>query len=781
MPILQFVVRVCLKSATFFCGVCFVGLCRGANPEDVDFNRDIRPILSENCFVCHGPDQNKREGGLRLDIREHATVASDSNSIAIVAGHPEKSEIVTRIFSNDPDLKMPPARIQKVLTELQKEQLKRWIADGAPYQGHWAFITPKRPSIVPIVGEVNESANPIDYFVRARLQREGLHAALVADKETRIRRVSLDLTGLPPTPSDVKEFLNDTSKNAYEKAVDRLLSSPHYGERMALTWMDYARYADSNGYQSDGSREIFAWRDWIIQAYNQNMPFDQFTIEQLAGDMLPNATRDQIIATGFNRNHRLNGEGGRIEAEWFVETVIDRVETTGLTWLGLTFNCCRCHDHKFDPISQREFYSLFAYFNSNEESGVLAPAGKNGENTPPLLSLATPEQESELVRLTSIQAKAVANSSKAEKQLEGWMIDWEKSLTDGSPDAKEALDILLVESATSEGGARLIQQEDRSWLASGTNPPNDTYVIRGRLPQTELTALVIEFMPDATLPNKSLGRASNGNFVLTEVEAKIEAPNLTVSLDIEFTNAQADYEQSGWPAKSLLPSDEKRAGNERIGWAIDGNDKDKRLTRKLVLQPKIPVIIPDNAMMIVTMKHASGFKDHNVGRFRISTTDAPFDQVSLEGNDLPKDILSIVRTDLKTRSKEQKKKLVDYFKKNVDSPYRESAKAVEEAKKNQLNYQETIQTTMVMKEGKPRDAFVLNRGEYDKPGDPISRGLPAVFSNRKNADPKDRLELARWIVSTDNPLTARVWVNREWERFFGTGLVKTTENFGAQA
>ncbi len=340
---------------------------------EISFNRDIKPILSETCFTCHGPDEGKRTGGFRLDQRESAIASADSGEMPIVAGHAASSEVVLRITSTDPDLRMPPEESNKQLSAEQIELIKRWIDAGAEYQQHWAFVPPRRPT-VPSTGVW--ARDPIDHFIHDRLTQEGLAPATEADRETLIRRVTLDLTGLPPTPEELERFLSDTSPDAYETLIDRLLDSPHYGERMALRWLDQARYADSNGYQSDGSRDMWAWRDWVINAFNANMPLDQFTIEQLAGDMLPDATKDQIIATGFNRNHRLNGEGGRIVDEWFVETVIDRVETTGLTWLGLTLNCCRCHDHKYDPISQREFYQLFAYFNSIDESGVLRPTAR---------------------------------------------------------------------------------------------------------------------------------------------------------------------------------------------------------------------------------------------------------------------------------------------------------------------------------------------------------------------------------------------------------------------
>ncbi|HWA83256.1 MAG TPA: DUF1549 domain-containing protein, partial [Fimbriimonadaceae bacterium] len=329
--------------------------------KKIDFNRDVRPII-DKCLTCHGHDPKAVMAGLRLDVRESATSKLKDGKIAIVPGHPEQSELIARINSTDDDEKMPPPSSNKILSAEDKATLKLWIEEGAEYKQHWAFVAPVRPP-QPSVKLKSWPRNPIDYFILEKLEEEGLKPSPEADRRTLIRRVSLDLTGIPPTLKEVEAFLKDKSPNAYEKVVDRLLASPRYGERMAMDWLDYARYADSNGYQADWERFMWRWRDWVIDAFNKNMPYDQFTIKQLAGDLLPNATMDDRLATGFNRNHRINTEGGVIPEEWRVETVIDRVETTSYTWLGLTAGCARCHDHKYDPISQKEFYSLFAYFN----------------------------------------------------------------------------------------------------------------------------------------------------------------------------------------------------------------------------------------------------------------------------------------------------------------------------------------------------------------------------------------------------------------------------------
>ncbi len=613
----------------------------------------------------------------------------------------------------------------------------------------------------------------------ARLERDGLQPAPEADRTTLIRRLSLDLTGLPPTPAEVEAFVHDESQHAYEHVVDRLLMSPRYGEHMAAPWLDHARYADSNGFQSDGSRDIWAWRDWVIHAFNSNLSFDQFTIEQIAGDMLPNATREQIIATGFNRNHRLNGEGGRIVEEWFAETVIDRVETTGLTWLGLTLNCCRCHDHKFDPITQREFYQLFAFFNSVEESGVLAPAGKNGENTPPLLTLDSPAHDRELTRLQAAVTTAQDKISIAQETLPAAVAAWEAKWR--TAHGSDGAIWRIVENAeiTSQGGATFIKQPDGGFLASGDNPPNDVYVWRAAWPAEQLSAVLLEVAPDASLPNASLGRGFNGNFVLTDVEVVVHVAGQEAR-QLHLARAAADYEQAGWTARSVL-APQADAGVKRKGWAIDGNDPAKRLPRRIQFVSDQPLDTPAGGVVEVTLRHRSQFADHNVGRLRLSLSAADPATIDIEQDATPADIVAILETAASERSTEQASRLQDYV---ATHPASELATAKTERKQAQdalQDYRDRLPTTMVMKEASPREAHILVRGEYDKPGEVVQRGVPQALHPFPAQAPMNRLGLAQWIVDPANPLTARVWVNRLWARLFGVGLVKTTENLGSQA
>ncbi len=755
-------------------------LCVSSSPADdqtVSFNRDVRPILSDACFHCHGPDDQQRQAGLRFDQRDSALAKSDSGGIAIVPGNLAASELVKRITSNDESVAMPPRDSGKSISPAQIEILKRWISEGAEYEGHWAFETVVRPATPKISGDsknpgFTKSKNPIDRFIEARLKKAGLQPSLPASRETLIRRVSLDLTGLPPTPAEIDAFQADQSSDAYEKVVDRLLSSPHYGERMALNWLDYARYADSNGYQSDGSRDMWAWRDWTINAYNRNLPFDQFTIEQIAGDLLPDATRDQIIATGFNRNHRLNGEGGRIVEEWFVESVIDRVETTGLTWLGLTFNCCRCHDHKYDPISQREFYQIFAFFNSNDESGVLAPNGKNGDNTEPTISVSTPEQDAELAKLNDQARDAEDNVRSLADRLPELIAEWELGFRKQLESEDEIWQQLVTEKVTSSGGAAFEQQKDGSWLASGPNADKDVYSHTSPVAEGALGGFLLECFPDASLPEKSLGRYPNGNFVLTKVEATISAPSLKKPLVVKLRKPVADYSQNNWSIAMV------NDGNASKGWAVDGPTKKE--PRKALFAFDSLVTVPADATLTVKLHHEA-LSQHNIGRFRISVSQLSPETLSLDGTTVPKEIRDALAVASDKRKPKEKQALQKYFREKVPSELRKADAALVQAKKRVSDFSKSLPGTMVMRETTARDAFILKRGEYDKPGDKVVRGVPAVLPAMPEGAPMNRLGLAQWMVDRDNPLTARVWVNREWERFFGMGLVKTSENFGSQS
>ncbi len=744
---------------------------RSEQAATVNFNRDIRPILADKCFACHGPDEKKRDSKLRLDIREQAVKPAESGDTAIVPGKPEASQLIARVTTKDRDDMMPPPKTHKTITPQEVATLRRWIAEGAVYQGHWAFLKPERAA-APFA-----TPNPIDAFIRARLQKEGLQPSPEAPRETLIRRVSLDLTGLPPTPEEVSAFLADQAPGAYERVVDRLLASPRYGEKMAQQWLDFARYADSNGFQSDGARQMWPWRDWVIRAFNSNQPFDQFTIEQLAGDLLPNATLPQKVATGFHRNPRLNGEGGRIEAEWFAETVIDRVDTTGQTWLGLTLSCCRCHDHKYDPITQREFYQFYAYFNSNTESGVL---DNDGRNTAPVIGVPSIEQEKQIAVFEAARVAAEQQLAAAEKALPAAQAEWEKGVRTQLQDEAKMWLPLVPAKAVSSGGATFARQPDGTVLAAGPNADFDTYTITAPLAGGTLTAILLDALPDASLPTQSLGRAPNGNFVLTDINAAITSPQLAAPVPVQFTRAEADYEQKGYGVGLILKDKAQRAkdAKNKQGWAVDGPTKKEPRKALFVCTP---VNVPAGATLHVSLHH-DATAGHNIGRFKLSVTARPAAALNLKGNGPPPNIAAAVATDPARRTPQQLAELAKYFRDNTDNPAKKAAAAVAAAQKSAAGMAGSFQNTMIFQERpQPRDAFILKRGEYDQPGEKVERGLPAVLPPLPAGAPNNRLGLAQWLVSGENPLTARVWVNRAWEKFFGTGLVRTSENLGVQA
>ena len=771
--------RPCLA----FAGVLLV--TSTAVAERVQFNRDIRPIFSDTCYACHGPDENKIKGKLRLDSLEAARKGGKSGEPAIAPGHPEKSEVMKRLLTSDADEHMPPADFHKVLSKDQIALVERWIKEGAEYQGHWAFQIPAKPAVPPIPA----GGNAIDAFLAQGLAAKGLTPNGEAPKATLLRRAALDLTGLPPSDADLQAFLADASPDAWSKAIDRLMASPHYGENMAMQWLDFARYADSNGFQSDTQRTMWPYRDWVIKAFNDNKPFDAFTVEPLAGDLLPNATRDQIVATAIHRNHRLNGEGGRIVEEWFAENVIDRIETTGSTWMGLTMNCCRCHDHKYDPISQKEFYQFFAYFNSNDETGVLGEFGgagttRRGGNTPPLLSLPTTEQQKQIDATTADLAaaetalKGVPTSQPAlfTKWLERQRAAFAK---DGA--AWQPLSDEKVSSSEKSGFRRLA---DGSWLVSGKTTPKETYVLESPIAPGPLTAVRLEALPDASHPNQSLGRAFNGNFVLSAFEVRLLTADGRTK-NIPLLKAEADYDQPGWSIAKLAPAPmtngkPKKPDSDKAGWTIGGHLPGNQVARQAIFT-LAPTTVPAGAKLVVVMRQEA-VSHHAIGRFRLNVSGHDAKWLSLKSDPAAEAARRLLAKPADQLTKADQKALEKLFADSPEHP-RTAAKAKVAAAQAALAAANAAPVTvMVMKElPKPRDAFVLLRGEYDKIGPKVERALFRALPPMPAGEPNNRLGFARWLVSGSHPLTGRIWVNRAWERFFGIGLVKTSENFGSQA
>ena len=726
-----------------------------AQAAEVVFNRDVRPILSNHCFTCHGPDTATREAELRLDQRESALQKDDSGESAIVPGNVNASEVYRRIMSNDPDERMPPVNGPGQLDAQQIAILKAWIEQGAEYQQHWAFVTPKQGE-VPDVGRSPLLHNDIDRFVLSRLQSAGKTSAREATRETLIRRVAFDLTGLPPTIEEVDVYLADRSQGTYERMVNRYLASPAYGEHMARHWLDLARYADTNGYQYDTEREQWVWRDWVIAAYNRNMPFDRFTVHQLAGDLLPQATPQQRLATGFNRNHGVTIEGGIIDEEYRTEYVMDRLVTTGEVWLGLTIGCARCHDHKFDPISQKEFYASYAFFNQVPERGMRGFTPSERIRSP--LAESTQELDTELAKLKEELSRPVNIDDKLD--------EWIKQIA-ASPNA--GWHIITPVRMTSSGGSTLTKLDDNSFVAGGANPRQDIYEVTAKTESTGLTAVRLEALTHESLPGGGPGRHTNSNFVLSEFEmtaTSLQDPKKTQT--VEFDRAIADYSQANYEVAKAIDG---KSGNS--GWAVDGPTRKENATAAFIASA--PFGYEGGTDLVFRLRHEANFATHGVGRPRLSITRDAADTLSLRG--VPADVRRVAATSKAGRSDSDSQRLHDYFLQhyNPNKALQQRIAAIEKRKAT------AFPATMIMQDmPQPRATHILNRGEYNSPTEQVTANVPAVFPPLREDAPANRLSFAQWLVDPGHPLTARVAVNRYWQRLFGVGLVKTSEDFGVQ-
>ncbi len=606
-------------TAVTFASAAFTSSGDGANSPSatrsavrIDFERDVRPILMDKCFACHGPDSAKRKGDLYLDSRENAFRACDDGRFVVKPFDLEKSDLFHRITTEVADDHMPPAKSGKTLSNEEVDTLRSWIEQGAEWKDHWAF-TPPSKNALPDVADASWCANEIDRFVLARLERENLRPSPQAPKEALIRRATFDLTGLPPTIAEIDAFEADSSPNAFEKVVDRLLASPAYGERMASLWLDLAAYADTNGYHIDNNRDMWKWREWVIGAFNANERFDAFTIEQLAGDMLPNATLEQKVASGFNRNHPVTFEGGADPDEYQTKYVIDRVKTTAATWMGLTVGCAECHNHKYDPISQKEFYSFYALFNNIPEKGL------DGNKTNPVPSIKVPTDEQN-AKLAELDAKSSALQAKFDgpiDEIDRAQQAWEQSIVGDLPPPAEwrALDAASVES---KNGATLAKLEDHSILASGVNPAKDVYEFVATPGECTIAAIQLEALLDASLPNGAAGRSDNGNFVLTGVEGETfgaSKPDATTKR--EFGAAEADYSQPDGPFDIANAIDADPA----TGWA--GAQHLRKENRSAVFVLAKPIELGSDGVLRLRLRFESVFAQHSIGRFRISTIADP--------------------------------------------------------------------------------------------------------------------------------------------------------------
>lgn len=785
-----------------------VNSSRAAEPglPRVEFNRDIRAILSDKCFVCHGPDSAKRKAGLRLDQRD-AAVLKKEGTAAIVPGKSAESELFRRISTADVDLQMPPPDSTLKLTAAEIELLKRWIDDGAEYQPHWSFIPPRAATPPPT--RQAGSRNPIDRFVRARLDSEGLAVAVEADRTTLLRRISFDLTGLPPTVSEVDEFLADQSPDAFERVVDRLLASPRYGERMAIHWLDAARFADTNGYQTDGPRFMWRWRDWVIEAFNQNQPFDQFTIDQLAGDLIEEragadavTANSRLIATGFNRNHRGNAEGGIIPEEFRIEYVVDRVETTATVWLGLTIGCARCHDHKYDPINQREFYQLFAFFNHVPEPGKYI----RNDNSMPYLPAPTADQQRQLTIFAAERHsaetawKAMAPSVNAGMKMLAATIqqaavpDWNitENLDTHIPLDEQAGVIVSGRSPKEVSAVKPLvwkPGDNKSFVAGRVGQAAEFDGKRwietlegGDFGEDESFAISVWVKPTGSSAMTILARMDHDNSS-RGYELRREANG---RLHVLFSGRILD-DLIRIETKAAIPADlwthlfvsyDGSSAARGVAVRINGELAETTVITDLLSNPirvKLPLCVGAGGSAVPF----TGLIDEvRCYRGRLTTEAAR----SLAAGDTLTQIAARPIDNLPAADREKFREY--YLAQHAPADQRDSRQRLLDARNRYAAYLATIPTTMVMQDRVPRPTHMLKRGEYDKPGELVEAGFPAALPAQTlivqpNASP-DRLDLARWLVAPDNPLTARVTVNRMWQSLFGVGIVKTAEDFGTQ-
>jgi hypothetical protein len=741
-----------------------------AEEKPIDFSRDILPLLSETCFKCHGPDQANREAGLRLDKHEGALAKLESGKVALVPGKSNESSLYQRITSKDPELRMPPIDSGKELTQAEIKLLQRWIDGGGQWSGHWAFQTPQKPELPgPVKGWKAE--NSIDLFIQPALEAAALKPAPEARKETLIRRLTLDLTGLPPTIKEVDAFLQDDSTAAYERVVDRLLKSSRYGEHMGRRWLDAARFADTHGLHLDNERSIWPYRDWVIDAFNRNVPFDQFTIEQLAGDLLPNPTLAQRVATGFNRCNVTTSEGGSINEEYFVRYAVDRVETTSTVWLGLTSGCAACHDHKYDPLTQKEFYQLFSYFFSLTEKAM----DGNALLPPPVVRVATKKQVAQQQQLREQIAAA-------RKEIETGVANWKyvDPMADAKPLPLTQNDKVWFDDEL-PAGAKPQGNGPNPWKFV-TAPEHPVYSGKNSSVRTG-KGITQHFFTGAKEP--LVINANDRLFAYVYLDPK--DPPETVQL--QFNDGTWEHRAHWGADKAFLPG-RKNASNMPMG-PLPETGKWVRLevsAATVGLKPGSKLngwaftqfngTVHWDKAGVVTIGALSPAQ-------RASLAQWEHFRAKIKQPGVPADVQKVLDVAKEKRTKEQGEKLLRYYLQHVNP---ESRKRFAEPLKNQDTWnkelagiEKAIPSTLIMQERKePRQAHVLERGQYTEKREKVSSLVPGWLGTPVEGAPGNRLGLAQWLVSPTHPLTARVTVNRFWQHYFGTGLVKTSEDFGVQ-
>ncbi|MGQ0636635.1 MAG: PSD1 and planctomycete cytochrome C domain-containing protein [Planctomycetaceae bacterium] len=751
---------------TFTLG-CIVGgtaWAAAAGDDRVDFNRHVRPILSDACFLCHGPDADNREADLRLDTREGI-------SFTFLAGKPEESEAFRRMVSNDPDERMPPPTSGKRLSETQIGTIRRWIEQGARWSTHWAFEPPARPP-VPAVRDSTRVSNPIDAFVQARLEREGLSFSPEADRVTLIRRLSLDLLGLPPAIDEVDAFVNDKSPRAYAELVERLLASPHYGERWGRLWLDAARYADSDGYEKDKPRFAWTYRDWVVRALNRDLPYDRFVIEQIAGDLLPDPTQDQLVATGFLRNSMLNEEGGADPEQFRMEAMFDRMDAIGKGVLGLTIQCAQCHSHKYDPLTQEEYYRLFAFLNNSHEANI---------------AVYTPD---ELLRRSQLFGRINEIEADLQHKSPDWrhrMAAWEQSVANDQPEWT----VIQSGEDDSSGAQKVYRMTDGSYLCQGYAPTKHSTVCIATTTLQGITAFRLEQLNDPNLPLRGPGRSITGNSALTEFKARVRAKGGEGAGEwIKFVKATADANPE---EKELDAKFDDKSGKRRvtgpIEFAIDGKDETawttdlgpgrRNLPRKAVFVAEGPFGFAEGTIIEVHLVQMHGGwnsddnQNQNLGRFRLSITTAP----DAQADPLPTAVRSALAIPADERTPAQVATIFSYWRTTVPEWQAENAEIEGLWKQHPAGSSQLV----LDERAEMRPTHLLSRGDFLKPQQTVAPGVPAFLHSLPSGAPASRLTFARWLVDRRAPTAARSLVNRVWQAYFGTGLVGTSEDLGSQS
>ncbi len=750
----------------------------------VDFNFHVKPILSNNCFACHGPDANKRESGLRLDTFEGATAnfAEDGTpaKFAVIPGDPENSEIWKRINHTNPDLVMPPAESTKEpLNAEERSIIRRWIAQGAEYKTHWSFITPEKPEL-PEVKNTTWARDNIDLFILEKIEELGTQPSPVADQETLIRRVTLDLTGLPPTPAEIDEFLADDSPQAYERVVDRLLQSPHYGERMALDWLDVARYGDTNAHHIDMARTSWPWRDWVIKAFNDNKPYDQFIIEQLAGDLLDEPTIDQILATSFNRNHPITNEGGAISEEYLVEYAADRVHTVSTAFMGMTMSCARCHDHKYDPLSIADYYSMLSFFNSNREVGLEVQIETEAEGYKPFIFIAQNEedqQDLDSTRQTMEELRPILEQDEwresAERLSDEHAPNWKQLRTEFEQALWNGKQVRGPKNFQFKAHISAKQQEQ---LFSDTGTLEFDASLVGLPPGSDTIFIHFYNLKFNQSRDKQLASSKEGSSLISEIDLKLVSGSQDQA-NIEESFAVNEFWSTDQLFENKDPVDLAFDDNPDTAWHLNPSER----SLGIMIRLDRPINADGSSRLRLAFYFAAdSFPPVQYSTMNIFTAKSAGSLHDLADKVSP---FSLMVASPKKVRRSQREQIALHW---ATAGEKQATNSLDEwLEVKEWIYQlddKKVRVAVMSEKEEPTPTYVLDRGAYDAPlkDQPVGREIPVVFGELDPDYPRDRLGMAYWLTDKDNPLTARVTVNRYWQMIFGTGLVKTSEDFGAQ-